>query len=748
MKSVDLNANWKIGSDGGICDMPHDALIGSARDYSCAFGELNGYFPAMRETFARELPTVGDGDASLVVSGACGYGDVYVNDRKIGSLRGYAPTVFDMTGLLGGARNTLRLDMTSSPEMSDKYVGLGIAGGVSLVTTDALDFVYGTLFVKTATAGDKTYADVTVTVKNRGNAVKFVLDCTASNSHGKRAGKKQRKIFMRADTEKTFTVRVRLNRAYEWTTSDPYMYTMTAKIICDGCESEAATRFGIVKRALNPVRGLYLNNKNVLLFGGYVSHADAVIGGVCNYSNDVRRLSALKAAGFNAVRFVGCPTEATLDALDDTGMYAYIDLFPCLCEGKAPLDGHIFFDGGEVAARQSVIALRNHPSVVMYGVADDVPECYGRHDGHALIARLADVIKETDDTRPVTVSVREQVPTARELEDAGIRRQHFDSDAAKINAGREKDLFDTLTAGAFDKTDVCGLNYLYPIYSTQNVKYGRLIVGSRTSSERAFESYDETEKNMRVIGDFCDCAIDYPGGGKLNQIATAFGDLDAICDPTPRSEYKRILLGERGVSCITVVDPDTEEAAPAWNWPRYLGQTVTVKVYTAGDVVALYLDDRLIGRKLAGKINKHTATFNTEYYPGKLTAISYFKGVECSRASLETASSPKLVKLSATEKNLRASRGDLGFVHIDVCDREGRLVRHAMRQLTATVTGGTLVGFTNADPLLRKPEPDVCPVYNGSALLAVKPDVDADRVIVKVSGDGLLAAKLTFKVKE
>ena len=122
--------------------------------------------------------------------------------------------------------------------------------------------------------------------------------------------------------------------------------------------------------------------------------------------------------------------------------------------------------------------------------------------------------------------------------------------------------------------------------------------------------------------------------------------------------------------------------------------------------------------------------------------------MECSRASLETASSPKLVKLSATEKNLRASRGDLGFVHIDVCDREGRLVRHAMRQLTATVTGGTLVGFTNADPLLRKPEPDVCPVYNGSALLAVKPDDDADRVIVKVSGDGLLAAKLTFKVKE
>lgn len=748
MKSVDLNANWKIGSDGTTRDMPFDALIGSARDYSCAFGELNGYFPTKRETFVRELPTVKDGGATLVVSGACGYGDVYVNDERIGTLRGYAPTAFDVGGLLGGSRNTLKLDMTTSPEMSDKYIGLGIAGGVKLVTTDALDFVYGTMFVKTETAGDKTYADVSVAIRNGGSAVKFVLDCSATNAHGKRAGKKQRKIFMRADTEKTFTVRVRLNKAYEWTTSDPYMYAMTARIICDGCEAEATTRFGIVKRALNPVRGLYLNNKNVLLFGGYVSHADAAIGGVSNYSNDVRRFNALKAMGYNAVHLVGCPCDATLDALNDTGMYAYIDLFPCLSEGKAPLDGHMFFDGGEAIARQSVVALRNHPSVVMYGVADDVPECYGRHGGHAVIKRLVDIIKSVDDTRPVTVSAHEEVPTARELEDAGIRRQHFDGDAARINAGREKDLFDTLTAGAFDKTDVCGLNYLYPIYSTQNVKYGRLIVGSRTSAERAFESYDETEKNMRVIGDFCDCAIDYPGGGKLNQIATSCGDLDGICDQTPQSEYKRILLGQRGVSCITVIDPDTDEPAPVWNWPRYLGQTVTVKVYTSGDVVALYLDDRLIGRKLAGKINRHTATFTTEYYPGRLTAVSYFKGVECSRTSLETASSPKLVKLSAAEKNLRAARGDLGFVHIDVCDREGRLVHHAMRRLTATVTGGTLVGFTNADPLLRKPEPDVCPVYNGKALLAVKPDVDADRVVVKVSGDGLLAAKITFKVKE
>ena len=78
MKSVDLNANWKIGSDGGICDMPHDALIGSARDYSCAFGELNGYVPAARAVFTKELPAVRRGKAYVCISGSLGYGDVFI----------------------------------------------------------------------------------------------------------------------------------------------------------------------------------------------------------------------------------------------------------------------------------------------------------------------------------------------------------------------------------------------------------------------------------------------------------------------------------------------------------------------------------------------------------------------------------------------------------------------------------------------------------------------------------------------
>ena len=84
---------------------------------------------------------------------------------------------------------------------------------------------------------------------------------------------------------------------------------------------------------------------------------------------------------------------------------------------------------------------------------------------------------------------------------------------------------------------------------------------------------------------------------------------------------------------------------------------------------------------------------------------------------------------------------------MDVCDRDGELVPYAMRTLTATVTGGELVAFINADPMMRKSEFDMCPAYGGHAFAVVRPDPAENKVVLKVTGDGLLSSKISFKIK-
>ncbi|MCH5154589.1 MAG: DUF4982 domain-containing protein [Clostridiales bacterium] len=753
MKSVELNSNWNVtvGEETVACNLPYDATAGAARDYACSFGNLNGYIPSEHAVFTRSLPQVkeGNGLVDIKITGVCGYGEAFVNDKSIGLLNGgFAPHVFEAD--LSGARNTLKLVLTTTPEMSDKYLGLGIAGGVELITAEGIPYGVDYPFVKTAVVGDRVYADTEVTVFNNGDKPqKLILECTVLSARGKRAGKKQRKLYIRAGQHKTVSVRVRIVNAYEWSPDDPYMYTMSARLFSATEESEPSTvttRFGVVSRMLSPTRGMYINNRKTLLMGAYLSHADVALGAVSLYCNERRKLEGLKEIGYNAVHFVGCPAAATLDACDDVGMYAFVDLFPALSEPKAPLGG-VFCDRRYYSVFPKIAELRNHPSVTVYGVADDIAECYNRYDGHELIRAIADRIREIDNTRPITVSTRERVPSADELLQVGSRKTVFNSDADAINAGREKNLFDELTAGAFEAVDICGFNYLYSMYETELNKRNRLVLGSRTDSAHAFDSLDATEKNDRVIGDFNECGIDYPGGGKLNEIIVTFGDLDAIGCEKPQSVYKRILLGEKGIAYIVVRDPSTGEPMHMWNWPRHLGQKVDVEVYTSGDVVALYLDGRIVGRKLAGKVNRHIAKFSVDYYPGTLEAVAYFKGTECARSTLKSASSPKMIKLSAYSKNLSISRGDVGFVYIDVCDRDGELVPYAMRELSVSVTGGELVSLINADPMLRKNSFDSCPAYGGRALAVIRPDPAEVKAVVKVTGDGLLASRVSFKIK-
>lgn len=747
MKSVDLNSNWSVavGDEHFTCDFPYDVTVCAARDYSCAFGANNGYIPAQKAVFTRALPQIKRG-VSLRISGACGYGAAYVNDERVGTLGSYGPHTFFVPGGLPCAHNTVRIELTTSPEMSDKYIGLGVAGGVELVTgDDGAEIEYRSLFVKTVRVNDRIYAETEMYLCNNGDSAdKFVLECTALNARGKRAGKKQKKISLQPHIRKAVTVRVRINNPYEWSENDPYMYTMSVRLISSGgAESAETVRFGLVARALNKARGLYLNKRRVKLFGAYLSHADSAVGSASVYINERRRLEKLKSLGYNAVHFIDCPTDAMLDACDDAGLYAYVDLFPYLGTAHTTLGG--IFNDGYYAVTERVLSLRNHPSVTLYGVADDVPECYDRNDGHEFIRILADGIRDSDNTRPVTVSAREFVPTVKELDEEGVKRA-VASESAAINAGREKHLFETRTAGAFANVDVCGLNYLYALYDERG-RFDKPIVGSRSSAEHAFDSIDAAEKNDSVIGDFNDCGMDYPGGGKLNEIYTDNGDIDAVGQVKPQGVYKSILLGARNVAYIVAVDPESGERVQLWNWPRYLGQRIKVCVYTSGDVVALYLNGKIAGRRLAGRVNRHIATFDIDYYPGTLEAVSYFKGVECARTTLKSAAPPKTISLSAYSKNLSVSRGDLGFVDICVCDRDGTPVPYAMRELTATVTGGTLVNLINADPLLRKSAHDVCPAFGGRALAVIKPDPGENKTVVKITGDGLLSSRISFKIK-
>ncbi len=777
------NAQSGVPADASDVDFPIDLLRYKNRNYDSALGIYGSYYDSVAATFYKVLPTVQKSEwVVLEVEGVCQIADVYVNDMLAGHVEGNGKHFVDITSYyVFGTKNTVKLCVWA-PQMAGKYVGAGISGGVRLHThAQPIAIRDDGVYVVTQSVADK--ADLRVFVDLCDKSDDYVrthkvlsVEAVLFNARGKKTARKVKKIRLKNTVVNTCEIPVRLSRFYVWTPEDPYLYRVKV-VLRDGNGNvldEAESTFGIVSRSLTPTRGLVLCNKSVKLKGAVVYPDNGILGMESTPSAETYKLERIKAIGYNAVRYVGCPTEAALDTLDKLGVMAMVDLFDVWCQGKFPYDGHVgFLERCATDCERIVCQLRKHPSVVMYGLCNDAEETYERGMGSRLAAILAKQVRALDASRPISVNARERVPHREELEQAGLRGAKATDTATAISMGREKDLFAALTAKSFACGDVAGYAYLYPRYADDHTAFTqRLIVGCAQYPSRAFEALEECEKNQNVVGEFICSAADslgYPTGRPvyadeptrlLPPHASYCGDLDLIYNRKPSAVHRSIMLGDRTQSCIAVTDPESSQVPDKaghtlrethciWNWPHSLGKPIEIEVYSGGEVVALYRDGKLIGRKLAGKSNKHVATFRTEYYPGKLEAVGFHKGRECGRTALESVTAPRAVRLACERKTGNA--GDLLFVEIAVTDKEGRVVPYASREVEVTVAGqGELYALGSADreAQLHTGNVSICPVYDGKALAVIRTSADGDgKITVKAVSDGLLCGKINLRVR-
>lgn len=792
---TDISKSWKyiescecdgtyFPSDGEEVDLPVDLLRGKSRNARATLGKYGSYYDPVSVTFYRTLPRLAKAEwVVLEIEGVCRFADVCLNGVTVAHISGAGKHFIDITdAYVFGAANVCALKVWA-PQMAGTYTGAGISGGVRLHThTHSVALKEDGVFVTTHIEGGKAYLTVNAEIFDKTGEASAArqtvwVETTLKNARGKKTAHKRKRYKMKNVQVNACAVGFKLSRFYQWTAEDPCMYSVVVSLrdendkVLDECE----TPFGIVDRALSPSRGLVLGGRSVKLKGAVVLADNGILGMESTPSAEEFKLSRVKEIGYNAVRFPSCPSEAALAATDKLGLMAAVDIFPVWAQGKFPYDGHVDFDANAVYDCDRIVCqLRKHPSVVLYGLDDDAAETYGRGEGSAVAQMLADAVRACDPSRPVSVNARERVPLRSELEEAGLKSSKAEDETTAVSMGRERDLFGKLTAPSFACGDVAGYAYLYPRYASDKTEFpDRLILGTASYPSRAFEAFEECEKNANVIGEFVYCAVDYLGEplGKpvyedeqlklLPPHASYCGDLDLTVCRKPASYYRSIMLGDRSQSCIAVRDPEappsvdksgfaTKQVHALWNWPRSLGKPVEVEVYSGGEVVALYRDGKLIGRKLAGKVNRHIATFKTDYYPGTLEAVSYHKGRECSRVQLASVTAPRIVKLSCAKKSQAA--GGLYMVEIDVTDKEGRTVPYASREVEVTVSGsGTLYALGSADPesQSRTAGVNLCTVYNGKALAVVRAQSGGDgKIVVRAVCDGLLSGKITLKVKD
>lgn len=712
---------------------------------------------------------------SLMFDGVFMNSRIWLNGEEVGSnMHGYSSFSVDLTKALRQGDNVLAVRVDNSLQPNSRwYTGSGIYRNVWLDVTEPVRAAqWGVFFTVTALNGqDSAQLSIKTKVENNlGSSVKTEVIQKLKDADGREVLTAKAALQLDAGEQSEVEVTPVLEAPHLWTDRDPYLYTLTTEVVADGkLTDETSMKVGVRTATFDSERGFLLNGESVKIKGMCVHHDCGLTGAVGYRETWERRLKALKDMGCNGIRCAhNPPSPEMLNLCDELGFLvmdeAFDEWFVIKSKGgdsEQRYGSGLYF--GELADDILVTMLhrdRNHPSVVLWSIGNEIPEQYSEK-GVEIATHMREICHREDPTRMITSACD------------GI---------AATNGGTLHEFEEAL--------DVVGYNYVdrwreraETLYEEDRIKFPkRRFIGSENCSaggdRGAYIPRDNSRPNRYdyhiwtlkhewlwrftasrdyVAGDYLWTGIDYLGESGWPRRGSGSGPIDSAGFPKDTYYYFRSIWNK---------DDLTLHILPHWNWSGEEGEYIQVVVYTNCDKVDLFINDRKVGTKACGgpyygaerywnqpgRIQSTThdlhLTFDVAYEPGTLRAVGYKNGEAVMESVVETTGEPVALVAKADRSFTKPD----GIVHIDLStlDAEGRDVLNASPMIRCEVISGPahLVGMDAGDmydlSLYSEPERRM---LSGRLMAMIMADAPGE-VKVQFSAEGLKPVTVSFNVGE
>ena len=684
-------------------NVPHDwAIEGDFHDSNpsgASGGALPGGIGWYRKTFdvgnitssISHLPSA----IYLEFDGVYMNSTVFVNGKKVGSRPyGYSSFEYDITPYVHEGKNVVAVRVDNSDQPNSRwYSGCGIYRHVWLTKTHPIHIKHWGVYVHDGKV-EVDYENPTnqrVTVKNE------LLD---------RDGKV-----------------IASSKLHNWSLQDPYVYKVRTQLVVGGqVVDELTTTTGFRDFKFDPKTGFWLNGKNFKLNGVCEHHDFGCLGSALNEDALHRKLTKLKAMGVNAIRCShNPPAPELLNMCDTMGIIVMDESFDMWRRRKTQNDYARFFDEWhERDLTDLVLRDRNHPSVLMWSVGNEVLEQWSDakadtltleqanlilnagHDAstlakegelsvNSLLTRhLAEIIKRYDTTRPITAGCNEVNPNnhlfkSGAIDIIGFNYHHqmvknFPKNfpdkpfifSESVSALQTRGFYMMPSDSIYRAPKQWWIPYTDPTFMCS--AYDNMSASWGSTHE---ETWDVVKNTPYVGGQFIWTGFDYIG------------------EPTPygfpaRSSYFGIidLAGFPKDSYYMYQSEWTTKPMlhlfPHWNWRP--GQTIDLwAYYNNADEVELYINGKSQGVRRKGEREYHVA-WRVQFAPGEITAISRKNGKTVCTQTIRTAGAPDHIRLSVDYKGKTTT-----FITVEVVDKDGNLCPWAENQIEFSTTGGAKI---------------------------------------------------------
>ena len=789
-----LTEGWLFSQDQqtwqNVC-VPHDWAIAGPFDKKWDLQkvriEQNGEKEATEKSGrSGALPWIGEGHykrniqipagckhAELMFDGAMAEPTVYLNGQKAGYWAyGYNTFRVDITPMMKAGDNLLEVHLKNVEESSRWYPGAGIYRPVKLIITgdDRID-PWKTFIRTTQLSSSQAVVDVTVGTGSP-LAAHQGFEIEVRDAKGKLVGHEHcSEISNSGEANLSFTIQ----EPHPWSPETPYLYTAHIKYMQNGqLLDEVKQKFGIRTVKVSKEGGFQLNGVTRKIKGVCLHHDLGPLGAAVNKAALIRQIKTMKDMGCDAIRTShNMPSQMQMDICDSLGMMVMAESFDMWLYPKCKNGYARFFeDWWKKDIENLILANRNHPSIIMWSIGNEIPE-QGSAQGKEISENLQNACHSLDPTRPVTqgldhaeASIKSGVATTMDVPGFNYRVHKYQNSIGQLPQGF---LLGSETASTVSSRGV----YKFPVEVTDNSQYASWAPSydpqAILKADGQCSSYDleycswsnlpdddwvwQDDKDW-VIGEFVWTGYDYLG------------------EPTPYDEYWPSRSSYFGICDLAGLPKDrywlyrsrwnkdehTIHLLPHWTWGlskkdkgNRIGKVTPVYCYTDYPTGELFVNG-----KSQGKISKNPAERldryrlrwnNVKYEPGEIKVVVYdAQGNKAGEQTVKTAGKPAALKLEAWTQNsplLKSNGDDLAFITVSLTDADGTLIPQADDQLTFEVTGaGSFEAVCNGDATsLESFKAPTMKLFNGQLVVVVRSSKEAGTLTLKVTDEKLKLSK-------
>ena len=693
--------------------------------------------------------------ATLLFDGAMSRPHVFLNGREVGHWAyGYTPFYIDITPYLTEGRNTLAVRLENLEESSRWYPGAGLYRPVHLILTeDVAVRMWGTRVTTPVVTAENALVQVDAEIEGgEGKQLDISTEVFDADGVSVAVARSQELLF-----DGTTTARLTLKNPRLWSPESPALYTAVVSIRENGVlKDEYTTRFGVRSIAVTPEYGFLLNGVPRKFKGVCLHHDLGPLGAAVNKAALRRQLAILKEMGCDAIRTShNMPSSWQMELCDEMGLMVMAESFDEWRRPKCKNGYHLFFDEWADKDLTNLIRChRNHPSIVMWSIGNEVGE-QGRVDGGKVARYLQDICHREDPTRPVTAgmdqpdnAMKNQFAAVLDVPGLNYRLHRYVESYKRMP---QRFILGSETASTVSSRGV----YKFPVEPTKGKEYGDAQCSSYDLGACSWSNLPDDDWAFQgdsawVIGEFVWTGFDYLGEPTpYDEVWPSRSSYFGICDLAGLPKDRYYLYR----SHWNTAEP-TLHILPHWNWEGREGEITPVYCYTDCPSAELFVNGVSQGRRykdLSQPYDRYRIRWNDVVYaPGAIKVVAYdADGRAVAEKEVRTAGRPHHLVLTPDRKVLTADGSDMAFVTVQAVDKEGNPCPLADNELRFAVKGaGTYRAACNGDAtsveIFHQP---VMHLFNGQLVVLVQAGEEAGEITLSVSGKGLKTARLTLETK-